>query len=256
MTVVAALLDSPAATMALRRAIPKTHPPVRGCRSAELLHRLLANTLVDVAVIGLKVSHAIDVEGIRRKYPFLPIVVFGPLRPDHGEVIRQLYAKGVSALAIEGVDDPVIGETVTQHGYLARRRRELKEVPRLLRLFEPLQRATFDDLLGRFGPPPTTRALAESVGVSREHLSRQFAAGGAPNLKRVIDLLQVLAARDLINSPGYPTANVVSLLGFAGPSHLRAVIKRVTRLPLKDFRRASAVDLTRRFAGQGTRSRG
>ncbi|MBM4186906.1 MAG: helix-turn-helix transcriptional regulator [Gemmatimonadetes bacterium] len=256
MTVVAALLDTTAATVALRRAVPKSHVPVRGCRSPEVFGRLLETNLVDIAVIGFKHARGFDLARLRGNYPFLPIVVYGPLKPDHGDAIRELSAAGVSGFLVEGLDDPVLGETVTQSGYLARRRRDLKELPRLLRLSEPVQRATFDTLLGRLGPPPSTKAVARSLGVSREHLSRQFGAGGAPNLKRVIDLLQVLATRDLVSSPGYSLGRVVSLLGYAGPSHLRNVVRRVTRLPFRDFRRSSAGELTRRFAGQGTRSRG
>ena len=64
----------------------------------------------------------------------------------------------------------------------------LADAPRLLRLTEPLQRQAWDILVARCGAAGAHAALARRLGVSREHLSRQFGAGGAPNLKRVIDL--------------------------------------------------------------------
>ena len=72
-----------------------------------------------------------------------------------------------------------------------------------------------------------TQGLGQRDGVaqgavhgSREHLSRQFAAGGAPNLKRVIDLTRVACAAQLLANPGYTIPIVVRLLHFASSSHL------------------------------------
>ncbi|MFN0178805.1 MAG: helix-turn-helix domain-containing protein [Gemmatimonadales bacterium] len=255
MTIIAAMLDSRTATATVRRAVPKAFGAVRGCRTAGALARLFETTLVDVAVVGIRAAVSLDLEALRRAFPVVPFVVFGPIRPDHGEAMRGLHERGVAAIAIEGVDDPVVGEVLIQHGYLHRRRRDLSDLPRLLRLTEPVQRQALDRLLGGVGRPIATAKLARLLGISREHLSRQFAAGGAPNLKRVIDLLQVLAARDLMACPGYPISRAASLLGFAGPSHLRAVVRRVLRMPIRDFRRAGSGELARRFVGQGTRSR-
>jgi AraC-like DNA-binding protein len=92
--------------------------------------------------------------------------------------------------------------------------------------------------------------------VSREHLSRQFGAGGAPNLKRVIDLIQIFAARDLLQNPGYSPALAARALGYSTASHLTAVTRRVVALPIRDLGRTAQADLVRRFVALGTRSRG
>ena len=55
-------------------------------------------------------------------------------------------------------------------------------------LTEPLQRSAWDLLIASVGPAAADGADGPRLGMSREHLSRQFGAGGAPNLKRVSDL--------------------------------------------------------------------
>src|SRR2546430_10498391 len=59
--------------------------------------------------------------------------------------------------------------------------------------------------------PIKTAQLAAALRVTREHLSRQFAAGGAPNLKRVIDLARAACAADLLGNPGYTVRAVVRI---------------------------------------------
>ena len=61
--------------------------------------------------------------------------------------------------------------------------------------------------------PVRTTDLARRLRVSREHLSRQFGAGGAPNLKRVIDLTRIACAAQLLANPGLLHSH-----GGAGPS--------------------------------------
>jgi AraC-like DNA-binding protein len=256
MAIVASLLDTRSATAGLRRAVPRRLAAVRSCRSAAAFLRLVERELVDVGVLGFRAAQAVDLARLRARFPVLPIVVYGALRPDQAPLIETCHAAGVAELLVDGVDDPMVGEAVIRNGYLARRRHDLADLARRLRLTERLQRATLDRILGRIGSRWSTASLAESLGLSREHLSRQFSAGGAPNLKRVIDLLQVLAARDLLASPGYSAARVAHLLGFANESHLRTVIQRVARLSLREFRRSSPAELQRRFIARGTRSRG
>ena len=54
-----------------------------------------------------------------------------------------------------------------------------------------IRRSLIDDRL------VLARTIAQSLDVTREHLSRSFAASGAPNLKRVIDLVRLIAAAEL-----------------------------------------------------------
>ena len=69
--------------------------------------------------------------------------------------------------------------------------------------------------------------VARALRRSREHLSREFAAGGAPNLKRVIDLLRTVCAADLLANPGYTVGDVTTILRFSSPSHLAAAARRI-----------------------------
>jgi AraC-like DNA-binding protein len=86
-------------------------------------------------------------------------------------------------------------------------------------------------------------------------LSRQFGAGGAPNLKRVGDLLTVLAALHLLGNPGYSPTAVARLLGFSSPSHLRLVVRRVIGIRMEDARGLAERELLARFVRGSARSR-
>jgi transcriptional regulator GlxA family with amidase domain len=136
----------------------------------------------------------------------------------------------VSSIAVEGVDDSIVGELVVRWSITAERRRALAEAPRMLRLTEPLQRAAWDLLIGEVERPIRTNHLAKRLRMSREHLSRQFGAGGAPNLKRVIDLTRVACAAQLLSNPGYTVPMVVQVLHFASPGHLGNTVGRIANI--------------------------
>ena len=98
-------------------------------------------------------------------------------------------------------------------------------------------------------------ALAAAIGVTREHLSRTFAAAGAPNLKRVIDLVRLIATAELAKNPGYDIGDVARILGFASSSHLSSTAQRVVGTRPASLSRLRAVDLVERFAQGRFRSR-
>jgi AraC-like DNA-binding protein len=256
MGVVAALLDARAATATLRRTLPPGHLTVHACRHGKQLARVLETRLLDAVVVGSRATRRLDLTPLRNRYPAVPLVVFGAFRPDEGDRLFELAEEiDAEAILVEGLDDPVLGDTVARECLTSRRARALRDGPRLLRLTEPLQRSAWDLLVRTTGGAATTRALAARLKVSREHLSRQFGAGGAPNLKRVIDLLQVVAARELLANPGHSPAGAARLLSYSSASHLRAVARRVVRLPLSDLARTSVAELLRRFVGGGMRCR-
>jgi transcriptional regulator GlxA family with amidase domain len=128
------------------------------------------------------------------------------------------------------VDDPVVGDMVARASLTAERRKALSEASRMLRLTEPLQRSAWALLLGEVERPVRTTDLARRLEVSREHLSRQFGAGGAPNLKRVIDLTRIACAAQLLANPGYSIPIVVRLLHFASSSHLSGTARRIANV--------------------------
>jgi len=97
----------------------------------------------------------------------------------------------------------------------------------VLRLTEPLQHEAWDLLLGDVEKPVRTAMPARRLDVSREHLSRQFGAEGAPNLKRVIDLTRIGCVAQMLQHPGYGMPTVVRVLHFASSSHLSSRARRI-----------------------------
>ena len=87
------------------------------------------------------------------------------------------------------------------------------------------------------------------------NLSRNFAAGGAPNLKRIIDLVRLIAAAELAKNPGYDVRDVSKVLAFASSSHLAVTAQRVIGTKPASLSRLRAIDLIDRFTHGRTRSR-
>jgi len=255
MRAIAALLDSRAALGAVRRSLPRSAPPVLACRSARGLERALASRLVETIVLGAVITKTEGLGRLLTRYPKVPIVVFGVIRAEDAEFLLAWHRIELGGVAIEGVDDPVVGDLIMRQSVTARRAAALDDAPRLLRLTEPLQRRTWEVLLATAGRPPRTGTLARALGVSREHLSRQFGAGGAPNLKRVADLLAVHTALWLLSNPGYTITQVAQLLEFATPSHLRLVVRRITGLGMEDARALGEREVLSRFVRLSARSR-
>lgn len=255
MATIAALLDTRAGLVALRRTVP-AGTRVIGCRSEAALTKAYRRHLLDSVVLGLKIQRRLDLPAIRRHYPVIPILVYGGFRPADGELARGLFSAGVAALLVEGVDDAVAGSIVRRHGVAAARNRALADAPRVLRLRESIQRDTWHYLVGRAGQAVATSEVAEWMDVSREHLSRQFGAGGAPNLKRVVDLLRVVAAGQLLTNPGYDLPAAAAILGFSSTSHLHATSRRVTGRLAGDLAGLGPKGILAAFVKVGTRSRG
>ena len=255
MTVVAALLDNRAALGALRRSLPPGSPPVLACRSTLGLTRAVQSRLLEAVVVGTRMARKIPLDEFQAQFPGVPVVIYGVLRPEDAGLLLYWHRREIAAVVVEGVEDALAGDLVMRRSQSATRSAALAEAPRLLRLTEPLQRKTWDLLVRAGGRPPRTAALAKALEVSREHLSRQFGAAGAPNLKRVSDLLSVLAALALLRNPGHQVAGVAGLLGFSTPSHLRATVRRITGLSLAEAESLTDREVLSRFLRTGARSR-
>jgi AraC-like DNA-binding protein len=252
---VAALLDSRPAVAALRRGLLKDGPGVVSCRGAAALRRTLNHRVVEAVVLAPRPGILQEFSSLRADFPAIPVIAYAAFRPDDGEVLARCHQHQVAAVVVEGVDDAVIGELVRRASLAAERHRALAHAPRLLRLTEPLQLGAWETLVERASQPTPTSHLAERLGVSREHLSRQFGAGGAPNLKRVIDFLRLVLAVQLLRNPGYTVTAVSGLLGFASPSHLGATARRVAGVGAGELGRLSPEALLGHFVHGHTRSR-
>jgi AraC-like DNA-binding protein len=252
---IAALLESRSALLALRRTLPREGPGVIACRTATALRRVLENRLVDAVVLAPSHPMLSDLAELRARLPGIPVVAYAAFRPDDGELLLACRKHAIVSVAVEGVDDPVVGEMVARASVTAERRRALSDAPRMLRLTEPLQRAAWNVLLGEVERPLRTTVLARRLAVSREHLSRQFGAGGAPNLKRVIDLTRVACAAQLLANPGYSIPSVVRLLHFASSSHLSSTSRRIANVPTSGLGALGPRGVLAAFVRGNTRSR-
>ena len=247
------------ARRAVRRGYPNGHSAgkgggVRVCRGAEQVRRYLGQRLVDAVVLDVKSAPA-DFFELPGRFPRIPFYALSAFRPEDGPVLERCRAAGFAGVLIEGVDNAVLGEWIASRTADAARRRALAEAPRILRLAEPLQRSAWAEVLRRVGRPTTTAQVAQALGVTREYLSRQFGAGGAPNLKRVIDLARVAWAADLLSNPGYPVGVVARVLGYASSAHLAAAARRVAGVPASELGALGAGGVLARFARGRTRSR-
>ena len=256
MAAVAALLDSRGALQSLRRTLPRGGPRVVSCRSTTALRRLLHSRLIDAVVLTPHSGLLPEVAELRSRLPGIPVVAYGPFRSDDGGLLLACLEQDVAAIAVEGVDDAVVGELVSRHSAAARRRALLSDAPRLLRLTEPLQQAAWKLLVAEVEEPVRTAVLAGRLSVSREHLSRQFGAGGAPNLKRVIDLTRIACAAQLLANPGYTLPTVAALLHFASPGHLTATARRITGVTARALGELGPRGVLAAFVRGKTRVRG
>jgi AraC-like DNA-binding protein len=154
------------------------------------------------------------------------------------------------------VDDGATRELVLRDSFSVRFARALAEPPGALALCSPLQQSAWLAIVVRAGRGVRTDSLAKALRVTREHLSRTFAAGGGPNLKRVIDLVRLLAAAELAKNPGYDVRDVAKVLGFASASHLSTTSQRIVGTKSASLSRLRTVDLIDRFVRGHGRSRG
>jgi AraC-like DNA-binding protein len=252
---IAAALESRGALLALRRTLPRGGPGVVICRGPAALRRLLERRLVDAVVVAPSPAWLSEFATLKERLPGIPLVAYGAFRPDDGEMLLACRTHAVASVAVEGVDDAVVGEIVARSSVTEARRRALADAPRVLRLTEPLQRRAWDLLVGEVEKPVRTSGLARRLEVSREHLSRQFGAGGAPNLKRVIDLTRIACAAQMLQNPGYAIPTVVRILNFASSSHLSSTARRIANVPTTGLGALGPKGVLSAFARGNTRSR-
>ncbi len=256
MPVVAAIVGSGEAAQALRRSLPPGGTwTLVTCRDPQALRLTLVTRLVDAVVFNPTLVPPQSLEPLAANFPGIPRVVLAPFKPDDGQLLLDCRAAGAAQVLVQGVDNAVAGELVVRVSAAAERRKALADATRLLRLREPLQREVWFALLDRVDRPMRTSELARRVGCTREHLSREFAAGGAPNLKRVIDLTRVACAAALLHNPGYEVATVAAILRFATASHLNATARRIAGVSTRGLAGLGPKGVLANFARGKTRSR-
>src|SRR6267143_398808 len=239
---------------AVKRGYPRDAGSVRLCRSLAAVERLLYQRLVDAVVLDVKTAPTAAL-ALPTRFPRIPMFVLSALRADDGPLLAACDAAGFAGLLVEGVDNAVAGEWIAARTAQVARREALADAPKLLRLTDRLQLAAWEEVLRRVGFPTQTGHVAAALRVTREHLSREFAAGGAPNLKRVIDLARTACAADLLGKPGYTVRAVVHILGYASTSHLAGAARRVAGTTPQELRAVGPRGVLQRFIRGRTRSR-
>ncbi len=225
---IAVWLTSRPARAALRRALPRGRARLVSCRGAAQLERTLLGALADAVVVDVHAPGATELLArCRDAFPQVPRFAYTAFRPDDGALLRACTVDCGAVPIVEGVEDSVIAELLLSLTASAARESSLASAPRLLRLVEPLQERAWREVLRRVGGPIRATDIARALKVSREHLSRQFGAGGAPNIKRVIDLARTATAADLLANPGYSVRAVARILRFSSASHLSGSARRV-----------------------------
>lgn len=244
------------------RAMIKASFPRRRCRvilarSAADFSDAFRRELVDAALVDLASGHedTAAVSALARDFPGSPFFGLSSLLGSDGPAVAQAAALEFAEVLVDGVDDSCARDLVARRGFSARFTRALRVPPPALALATGVQVRAWEYIVAHAGRRVQTGALAKHLGVTREHLSRTFAADGAPNLKRVIDLVRLLAAAELAKNPGYDIRDVATVLDFASSSHLSSTAQRVVGIKPASLARLRSVDLILRFTRGHGRSR-
>src|SRR5512146_198257 len=224
----------------VKAAFPRRRTRVLLARTPADFDALFKSTLVDAAVVDVGSAHEDTwrAASLAREYPSVPFFGLAALRAAEGPALAQCASYEFADVLVEGVDDGAAREIVTHLGFTARFARALREPPRALALDTPLQTQAWRFVVSHAGRPVRTSTLAEHLKVTREHLSRSFAAA------------------ELAKNPGYDLRDVATVLDYASSSHLASTASRIVGTRPASLARLRTVDLIDRFVKGHGRSRG
>lgn len=235
----------------VRAAFPRRRAHVTMLKSANDLEEHVTKQLVDAVLIDAGAGEeAIRLIARAHDFQSIPFVLITPLLPNDAPLLARAIDSGVAEILVDTVDDAVARDLIIRSAFSTRFARALADPPDILHLDTPMQLAVWRSVVQRAGRTVRTDQLAKELGVSREHLSRSFAVGEAPTLKRVIDLVRVLAAAELAKNAGFDVRDVAQVLGFASSSHLSSTTQRLVGARASSLTRLRAIDLLDRFQQQ------
>ena len=241
----------------IRGAFPKRRCRLLLARTAADFGNAFRAELVDAAVVdvGAASDETWAAAAFAREFPSAPFFALAAMRAAEGPAVAHCADLDFADVLVEGIDDGCARDIVGRRGFSARFTEALREPPPALALTTPVQQRAWEFIVSHAGRRVGTVALARRLGVTREHLSRTFSAEGAPNLKRIIDLVRLLAAAELAKNPGYDIRDVATVLDFASSSHLSSTAQRVVGTKPASLARLRSVDLIQRFVKGHGRSR-
>ena len=123
-------------------------------------------------------------------------MMYGAMRPVELPALARAVGFEFADCVIEGVEDDLCRDLLMPATFTVRFATALRGAESRIGLTTPIQHEAWRFVVAQGGRTVRTDAIAQAVGLTREHLSRRFAADGAPNLKRVIDLVRLLAAAE------------------------------------------------------------
>jgi AraC-like DNA-binding protein len=242
----------------LRASLPRRRARLTVARSVEEFEHAFRSFLIDVAIVDIAVSgdESWKAASLAREFPSVPFFGLASLRAADAPALAQCVSMDFADVVMESIDDGALRDIVLPQAFSTRFCRALAEPPPPLALGSDLQRTVWECIIVQGGRPVRTSWLAQLLNVTREHLSRSFATGGAPNLKRVIDLVRLIAAAELAKNPGYDVRDIAQVLDFASSSHLSSTSQRIVGTRPASLARLRTVDLIDRFMQGHGRSRG
>lgn len=245
------------ARAAIKAAFPRRKARVVFARSAVDFAETFRHELIDAALVDVTSPHdeTWKVAAQAREFPSAPFYALATLRAADGPAVARCAELEFADVLVEGIDDGCARDMVCRRGFSARFADALRTPPESLALATEVQQRAWEYIVSHAGRRVRTVNLATRLGVTREHLSRTFAAHAAPNLKRVIDLVRLLAAAELAKNPGYDIRDVATVLDFASSSHLSSTAQRIVGTKPASLARLRSVDLIQRFAKGHGRSR-
>ncbi|MGD8727860.1 MAG: hypothetical protein PVH40_09455, partial [Gemmatimonadales bacterium] len=132
---------------AIRKGLPRRGWRVEPCRSIARAEAVLQRRLVDAVVIDVRSEDLDEAIAMIPRYPRIPVFALSAFRPDDAALLRRCHAGGMAGVLVEGVDDAAAGELIRAAAASTRRRRELVDAPRILRLTEPIQLRAWEEVL-------------------------------------------------------------------------------------------------------------
>ena len=213
--------------VAVRSALARRHWRLTMARRPQRFAAVLRDTLVDVAIVDLATPGALEAAALSRDLPMIPFIGCAPYGVADAAALIRAAENGFADVLAEGIDDSALSPLAGTIAFSRQFETVLRDPPAALGLSSELQCAAWRAIVAGAGRPLSTQALAEQCDVSREHLSRTFAADNGPTLKEAIDLVRLLAAAQLAKCPAYDLADVARLLGFRSPSTLSRMARRM-----------------------------
>ena len=224
-------------------------------RGAAEFAAIFLNELVDAALVDVGAGNGSEkAAALALEYPSVAFLAITSFRAGDAPALARCAELEFADVLVEGVDDAVLRDLVARRGYSARFAAALEAPPAPLALKSSLHLDAWRFIVATGGRPVRTSALASSLGLTREHLSRSFGAGNAPTLKRLIDLVRLLSAAELAKNPGYDVADVARVLKFSSAAHLSLTAQRLIGRRASSLAAMRGIDVIERFIEERSRA--